>query len=86
MPKGKTTETPEKNTTAETASKAEDTQIAEGTHVRSRKRTSLKEYALTHQIRQAHVAGMTVWLLRNNLGMYHFNKEWDALYEQYLSR
>lgn len=51
--------------------------------VKSRRRTSLEEFALTQNIRPEIQAGFKAWLKGDN---FHFDEEWDTLFESYTNR
>lgn len=50
---------------------------------KSRKRTSLREFAARQQLRPEVLAGFRVWLKGEE---YHFDSEWDTLYNEYMNR
>ena len=50
---------------------------------KSRRKTSIEEFALTKNLRPEFVAGFKAWLK----GQYfHFDEEWEKLYENYKNR
>lgn len=50
---------------------------------KSRRKTSIEEFALTKNLRPEYVAGFKAWLK----GQYfHFDEEWEELYENYKNR
>lgn len=50
---------------------------------KSRRKTSIEEFALTKNLRPEFVAGFKAWLK----GQYfHFDEEWEKLYEEYKNR
>ena len=51
--------------------------------IKSRKKTSLKEFAMTRHIRPEVKAGFKVWLKGD---YYHFESEWDKLFSDYVNR
>lgn len=51
--------------------------------VKSRKRTSLKEFAITHGLRPEMKAGFKMWLKGE---LHHFNDEWETLFKNYTNR
>lgn len=50
---------------------------------KSRKRVSIDEYAIVNDLRPEVKAGFKAWLKGN---IFHFDEEWDALFEQYKNR
>lgn len=50
---------------------------------KSRKRTSLEEFAAINQLRPEVKAGFKVWL---NGQYFHFDEEWQDLFKQYKNR
>lgn len=53
------------------------------TYAKSRKRTSLQEFAFVNKLRPEILAGFKAWL---NGGNFHFDDEWKTLFEQYRNR
>lgn len=53
------------------------------TITKSRRRTSLEEFALVKNMRPEIKAGFKVWL---NGQYFHFDSEWEELYKQYQNR
>lgn len=51
--------------------------------VKSRKKTSLKEFALTKRLRPEIKAGFKVWLRGDE---FHFDKDWERLFYEYNHR
>lgn len=51
--------------------------------VKSRKRTSLDEFAITHRLRPEMKAGFKVWLKGE---LHHFDDEWETLFKNYTNR
>lgn len=51
--------------------------------VKSRRRTSLDEFALTKNIRPEIQAGFKAWLKGDN---FHFDEEWNILFDNYTNR
>ena len=51
--------------------------------VKSRKKTSLKEFSLNKHLRPEVLAGFKVWLGES---YFHFDDEWDKLYYDYTHR
>ena len=51
--------------------------------VKSRKKTSLKEFSLIKQLRPEVKAGFKVWLKGNE---FHFDDEWEKLFYEYNHR
>lgn len=52
-------------------------------NIKSRKRTSFKEFVLRKQLRPEVRAGFKVWLRGD---MFHFDNEWDQIYHEYCNR
>lgn len=50
---------------------------------KSRKRTSLAEFAFVNNIRPEVIAGFKVWLKGD---LYHFDNEWEFLFKEYSNR
>lgn len=50
---------------------------------KSRRRTSLQEFSVTHNLRPEVKAGFKAWLRGE---YYHFDSEWDDLFKQYKNR
>lgn len=50
---------------------------------KSRRKTSIEEFALTKNLRPEFVAGFKAWL---NGQYFHFDEEWEKLYENYKNR
>ena len=50
---------------------------------KSRKRTSLHEFAFVNNLRPEVAAGFRAWLAGEE---YHFDDEWADLYKEYMSR
>lgn len=63
-------------TEEQTASKVKTT-------VKSRRRTSLSEFAAVKNLRPEITAGFKAWL-KNDL--FHFDEEWDELFNKYINR
>ena len=53
------------------------------TYEKSRKRTSLQEFAYVNKLRPEILAGFKAWLNGEN---FHFDDEWKTLFEQYRNR
>lgn len=68
--------------TEETIDKTIQTELSVS---KSRRKTSLDEFALVNNLRPEHKAGFAAWL-KNHGGNFHFNDEWDDLYIQYTNR
>ena len=50
---------------------------------KSRKRTSLNEFAIVNDIRPEVIAGFRIWLKGDD---FHFDDEWDVLFQEYMNR
>lgn len=72
---------PDKNKTSNT------TKVSKGNPSKpiskSRKRTSLEEFAITNNLRPEVKAGFKAWLKGE---YFHFDNEWNELYTQYKNR
>ena len=66
-------------TTAEKAVKPKNKQVFQ----KSRKRTSLDEFAITHNLRSEVKAGFKAWLHGE---LFHFDAEWESLFDKYNNR
>lgn len=53
------------------------------TYTRSRKRTSLQEFAFVNNLRPEILAGFKAWL---NGELFHFDDEWKELFNKYQNR
>lgn len=69
----------EPNTDVDTASST----IKNEPFVKSRKRTSLDEFAIIHNLRPEMKAGFKVWLKGK---LFHFDDEWETLFKNYTNR
>lgn len=60
-----------------------ETTPVKDTVVKSRRKTSLSEFAMIKNLRPEVIAGFKVWL---NGELFHFDAEWDELLEKYQNR
>lgn len=69
--------------TTDVESTAPDISKTKTNIVKSRRRTSLDEFATLNNLRPEVKAGFRAWLQGNN---FHFDNEWSELFEKYKNR
>lgn len=57
--------------------------ITDSSFTKSRRRTSLEEFALVKNLRPEVKAGFKAWLKEQ---YFHFDEEWETLFENYTNR
>lgn len=77
------TDVKSKTATESIASDIHEESTDKKSFVKSRRRTSLSEFAVVNNLRPEVQAGFKAWLKGEN---YHFDEEWSELYETYMNR